>query len=133
MRKHYSHYSLSVNNSLVPTILLHCLKIEGCCGHFSCLCWLWTCCLQRQKLVKKPEFLFSFWNTSLSVPDPDSPEGNKASSLLFGNSTHPHVNNCTGYSVGFIYVFDDCVDEYTTISNPHPHTLRCKKFHSISH
>lgn len=68
-----------------------------------------------QKKSRVVFFLFSFRNARLSVPAPASPEGNKASLLLFGNLSQPHVNNCAGHCGGFIYAHVDCIDMYTTI------------------
>lgn len=67
-----------------------------------------TCSPKHQKLVRRPKFLFSFRNASLSVPALASPEGNKAGLLLFGNLSRPLVNNCTGHCGVYLYAWRLC-------------------------
>lgn len=108
LSKHYFHYSHTVHNNPENSPAAR----VSFSAYFGRGCAVWNV---KTSSEGQSFFLFSFTNARLSVPALASPEGNKASVLLFGNLSHPHVNNCAGHCVGFIYVHVDCVAMYTTI------------------
>lgn len=105
-------------------LFLHFVFLEWCQGQFQCFFWPKTCCFKRQKPIRRPEFLFSFRNARLSVPAHASPQrGIKAGLLIFGNSSHPHVNSCVGHWGVYLCVWWLCGCVYQHVNKTHTHCI----------